>query len=40
LKQLDILVIFTYKAIGESKANSAGEIIALEFVPKSFSLEK
>jgi hypothetical protein len=40
LKQVDIPVVFTYKENTDSKAKSNGELIALEFVPKSFVLEK
>jgi tetratricopeptide (TPR) repeat protein len=40
LKQVDIPVVFTYKQSSDPKAKSGGEIIALEFVPKSFILEK
>jgi Tfp pilus assembly protein PilF len=40
LKQVDIPVVFTYKENTDSKTKSNGELIALEFVPKSFSLEK
>lgn len=40
LKQVDIPVVFTYKENSNSKAKSNGELIALEFVPKSFILEK
>ena len=40
LKQLDVAVVFTYKHNSDPKAKSNGEIVALEFVPKSFILEK
>jgi tetratricopeptide (TPR) repeat protein len=40
MKQVDIPVVFTYKESIDLKGNSNGEIIALEFVPKSFTLEK
>ncbi len=40
LKQVDIPVVFTYKENSDPKAKSNGEIVALEFVPKSFILEK
>ncbi len=40
LKQVDIPVVFTYKEKADSKAKSNGELAALEFVPKSFSLDK
>lgn len=40
LKQIDIPVVFTYKEVSDAKAKSNGEIIALEFVPKNFVLEK
>ena len=40
LKQVDIPVVFTYKPTSDPKAKSNGEIVALEFVPKSFILEK
>ncbi len=40
LKQLDVPVVFTYKQNSDPKAKSGGEIVALEFVPKSFILEK
>lgn len=40
LKQVDIPIVFTYKPTSDSKSKSNGEIVALEFVPKSFILEK
>ena len=40
MKQVDIPVVFTYKETIDLKGGSAGEIIALEFVPKSFTLDK
>ncbi len=40
LKQVDIPVVFTYKESSNAKAKSNGEIIALEFMPKNFVLEK
>jgi hypothetical protein len=39
LKKIDIPVVITYKAAGDAKNKSAGEITALEFVPKSFILD-
>lgn len=40
MKQIDVPVVFTYKESLDIKGGSVGEIIALEFVPKSFVLEK
>jgi tetratricopeptide (TPR) repeat protein len=40
LKQVDVPIVFTYKPTSDSKTKSNGEIVALEFVPKSFVLEK
>jgi tetratricopeptide (TPR) repeat protein len=40
LKQLEIPVVFTYKPNSDPKTKSGGEIVALEFMPKSFILEK
>jgi tetratricopeptide (TPR) repeat protein len=40
MKNVDIPVVFTYKEKPDPKAKSNGELIALEFVPKSFVLEK
>lgn len=40
LKQVDVPVVFTYKPTSDQKSKSNGEIVALEFVPKSFVLEK
>ncbi len=40
MKQVDIPIVFTYKETIDLKGGSAGEIIALEFVPKSFTLDK
>jgi hypothetical protein len=40
LKQVDVPVVFTYKEKADPKAKSSGELVALEFVPKSFTLEK
>lgn len=37
LKQLDIPVVFTFKEIANQN-NSSGELLILEFMPKSFSL--
>lgn len=39
LKQLDIPVIFTYRPNADAKAKNDGEVVNLEFVPKSFKLE-
>ncbi len=39
LKQVDIPVVFTYKATPNQKNKTNGEIVALEFVPKSFTLD-
>lgn len=38
LKQVDIPVVFTFKENSAQK-NAGGELLALEFVPKSFSLD-
>ncbi|MDQ6785952.1 MAG: tetratricopeptide repeat protein [Acidobacteriota bacterium] len=40
MKQVDIPVVFTYKEIANAKNNSNGELLSMEFVPKSFILEK
>ncbi|HXH70764.1 MAG TPA: hypothetical protein VNI60_10590, partial [Pyrinomonadaceae bacterium] len=40
LKQVDIPIVFTFKPTSDPKTKSNGEIVALEFVPKSFILEK
>lgn len=40
MKNVDIPVVFTYKENTDTKAKSNGELIALEFVPKSFTLDK
>jgi Tfp pilus assembly protein PilF len=40
LKQVDVPIVFTYKPTSDQKSKSNGEIVALEFVPKSFILEK
>ncbi|MDQ4120092.1 MAG: tetratricopeptide repeat protein [Acidobacteriota bacterium] len=40
MKQVDVPVVFTYKEESGKKNNTNGEIVALEFVPKSFTLEK
>lgn len=39
LKQLNVPVVFTFKESSNQKNNSNGEIISLEFVPKSFVLK-
>ena len=39
LKQLDILVVFTYKPNADPKSKIPGDLISLEFMPKSFKLE-
>lgn len=39
MKALDAPVVFTFKQAPDSKAKTAGEIVSLEFVPKSFVLE-
>ncbi|HEV8592707.1 MAG TPA: tetratricopeptide repeat protein [Pyrinomonadaceae bacterium] len=36
---LDAPVVFTYKQVSDATGKTAGEIISLEFVPKSFVLE-
>lgn len=40
LKQIDVPVVFVYKTIADAKTKSDGEIVSLEFVPKSFNLDK
>lgn len=40
LKRLEIPVVFTYKPISDPKTKADGEIVALEFMPKSFTLDK
>jgi predicted Zn-dependent protease len=40
MKQVDIPVVFTYKENADAKAKTGGEIVSLEFVPKSFSLDE
>lgn len=39
LKGLDMNVVFIYKPADDKKTKSVGELISLEFVPKSFTLE-
>jgi tetratricopeptide (TPR) repeat protein len=39
MKRVDVPVVFTYKQNADTKAKTAGEIVALEFVPKNFVLE-
>ena len=39
-KAVETLVVFTYKDQPDSKNKTQGEIIALEFVPKSFTLKQ
>ena len=39
LKQVDIPVVFTFKGNSDPKAESNGELVSLEFMPKSFTLE-
>jgi tetratricopeptide (TPR) repeat protein len=39
MKQVDIPVVFVYKENADAKAKIAGELVMLEFVPKSFSLD-
>ncbi len=39
LKPVDVPVVFTYKVEENLKVKSNGEIISLEFVPKSFTLD-
>lgn len=40
MKQVDIPAVFTYKENTDAKAKTAGELVALEFVPKSFNLDE
>lgn len=40
MKNVDIPVIFTFKENSNSKAKTNGDLISLEFVPKSFVLDK
>jgi hypothetical protein len=40
MKQVDIPAVFTYKESSDAKAKTAGELVALEFVPKSFTLDE
>ena len=39
MKPLDIPVIFTYVPSKDAKAKTAGELVAMEFVPKGFVLD-
>jgi hypothetical protein len=39
MKPLDIPVVFTFKDAPNPKTHSSGEIISLDFVPKSFVLD-
>ena len=39
MKQVEIPVVFTFKESTDPKAKVAGELISLEFVPKSFTLQ-
>jgi hypothetical protein len=38
MKQVDIPVVFVFKANADSKATASGDLVSLEFVPKGFSL--
>lgn len=38
MKQFDVPAVFTYKTIGDKKAKINGELVSMEFVPKSFKL--
>jgi hypothetical protein len=40
MKALDNPVVFVYKDAPDTKAKSAGEILSLDFVPKTFTLDK
>lgn len=40
MKPLDIPVVFTYKPTADPKTKTAGDLVAIEFVPKSFVLEE
>lgn len=39
VKQLDIPVVFVYKENADAKTKSNGELLSLDFVPKSFVLD-
>ena len=38
MKSVDVPVVFVFKAGADAKAKTAGELVSLEFVPKSFTL--
>jgi hypothetical protein len=39
MKALDIPVVFIYKVAADARAKSAGQLVSLEFVPRSFVLK-
>ena len=40
MKAVDLPVVFIFRTITDAKAKAEGELISLEFVPKSFRLEE
>jgi thioredoxin-like negative regulator of GroEL len=40
MKPSEIPVVFTYKPVDDPKSKTAGDLVAIEFVPKSFVLEE
>ena len=39
MKQVDIPVVFVYRENADPKAKSVGDLVSLEFVPKTFTLQ-
>jgi hypothetical protein len=40
MKAVEMPVVFIFRASADAKAKAAGELVSLEFVPKSFQLEE
>jgi hypothetical protein len=38
MKQVDVPVVFVYRENADPKAKSAGDLVSMEFVPKTFTL--
>ena len=38
MKSIDIPVVFVFRPTSDAKSKTAGDLVSLEFVPKSFSL--
>jgi len=39
MKSVEVPIVFIYKSAADSKRKVAGELVSIEFVPKTFTLK-